>query len=230
MIAQLAIDREPPEAILFDMDGLIFDSETLYRSIYLDLLRADGHKANEGHFAKLVGLGWKETVAVLEADYPGLNGTGFVTKWKLASHPDRGGLPDLKPGVGNLLELLESWGIAAAIATGSQREVAYGFLDHHSLRHRFAAIVAHEDAELGKPHPDPFLNAAAALGCAPDRCLVLEDSCNGLRAAAAAGIPAIFVPDMIAPNDEIRRLALAIAGDLNEVGDWLGRLRTANSP
>lgn len=223
-IAALPLDREPPEAILFDMDGLLFDSETLYRSIYYDLLQDAGHSANEANFAKLVGRGWEETVGVLEADFPGLNGVDFVARWKHACHPDRSPLPDIKPGVGALLDLLDARGIAAAVATGSERVVAHGFLDHHGLRHRFLALIAQEDTARGKPHPEPFLTAATALGCKPSQCMVLEDSWNGLRSAAAAGIPAIFVPDMIAPTEEIRRLALAVARDLNEVGEWLGRL------
>ena len=85
---------------------------------------------------------------------------------------------------------------------------------------RGAAIGA-ESVTNGKPHPEPYLKAAAALGLDPRDCIALEDSHNGVRAAAAAGMMTIMVPDMLEPNDEMRGLCVRIAQDLHEVRDLL---------
>lgn len=217
-------EHPAPDAVLFDMDGLLFDSEAHYRSLFLTMLGEDGYAGEDHHFLQLVGRGWKETIGVLDKDFPGLDGADFVARWKAACDPAAGLLPALKPGVLPLLDWLEARGTAVAIATGSERAVAHGFCDRHGLRARFGAIVAHEDVARGKPHPEPFLTAAAALGVAPEHCLALEDSPNGVRSAAAAGIPVVFVPDLIAPTEEIRRLSLGVANDLVAVRDWLAAL------
>lgn len=213
-----------PRAVLFDMDGVLVDSEGLYRGVYHRLLAEGGHGPDEGDYTALIGQGWQGLAATLEARHAGMDGAAFVARWKAACHPDAAGLPEAKPGVIALLDRLDRLGIPAAVATGSQRSVAEAFLRHHELHHRFAAIVAHEDVTRGKPHPEPFLAAARALGVAPTDCLVIEDSLNGLRAAAAAGIPSIFVPDLIPADGEIEAMALFVARDLGAVRVWLAGL------
>lgn len=206
------------------MDGLFIDSETLYRSLFFELLAAEGITADDAHFLKLIGLGWDEAVATLQSDFPDLAVPEFITRWKAECDPRAGHVPDLKPGADVLMDVIEQRGLPVALATGSQRAVAYGYLDHHGMKGRFDLIIAREDCQYGKPDPDPFLRAAKAIGCKPENCLALEDSCNGVRAAHAGKIPVIFVPDLIAPNDEIRSLALGVAEDLAVVADWLRRL------
>jgi beta-phosphoglucomutase-like phosphatase (HAD superfamily) len=90
-------------------------------------------------------------------------------------------------------------------------------LGQHGLVERFGAIISRELQTHHKPHPDPFLKAAAALGVAPEDCLALEDSHNGVRAAAAAGMMTIMVPDLLDPTEEMEGLAVHIAQDLHEV-------------
>jgi beta-phosphoglucomutase-like phosphatase (HAD superfamily) len=91
----------------------------------------------------------------------------------------------------------------------------------HDLEQRFHAVVAHGDYLLGKPNPDPYLKAAERLGKSPENCLALEDSYNGVRSAAAAGMMTIMVPDLIQPTDEIRKLCLTVVQDLHEVRELL---------
>ena len=95
-------------------------------------------------------------------------------------------MPRCKTGVKALLDLLDDLGIVRAIATGSQRSVASAYLAHHGLTDRFQAVIASEDCAQGKPHPEPFQRAAAAIGVEPERCLALEDSHNGIRSAHVA--------------------------------------------
>lgn len=216
-----------PRAVLFDMDGVLVDSEGLYARVYHRLLEEGGHAPDMQDYTTFIGQGWQELAATLEARHAGMDGADFVARWKAACHPTQAGLPDAKPGGAALLDLLDRLGIPAAVATGSQAGVAEAYLHHHDLHHRFVAIVAHEDVTQGKPHPEPFLTAARRLGVAPAGCLVLEDSRNGLRAAAAGGMRAIFVPDLIAPDAEIERLALFVARDLGDVTDWLRSIPAA---
>ncbi|MEO8114567.1 MAG: HAD family hydrolase, partial [Phenylobacterium sp.] len=91
----------------------------------------------------------------------------------------------------------------------------------HGLLERFDAILASGDYPRAKPHPDPFLKAAEALGVAPEDCLALEDSHNGVRAAAAAGMMTIMVPDLLHPTAEMHELCVRIARDLHEVRELL---------
>jgi beta-phosphoglucomutase-like phosphatase (HAD superfamily) len=89
-------------------------------------------------------------------------------------------------------------------------------LGHHGLVERFSTIVARGDYTQGKPHPEPFLTAAARLGVDPRACLALEDSHNGVRAAHAAGMQVVMVPDMLEPTEEMRGLCAHIADSLHE--------------
>jgi beta-phosphoglucomutase-like phosphatase (HAD superfamily) len=96
-------------------------------------------------------------------------------------------------------------------------------LGPHGLVDRFHALITRDVQTQGKPHPEPFLKAAAALGVDPADCLALEDSHNGVRAAAAAGMMTVMVPDMLHPTDEMHSLCVRIAIDLHEVRQWLPR-------
>jgi beta-phosphoglucomutase-like phosphatase (HAD superfamily) len=88
-------------------------------------------------------------------------------------------------------------------------------------------VITREDQTRHKPHPEPFLKASEALGIAPQDCLALEDSHNGVRAAHAAGMMTIMVPDMLDPTEEMRTLTIRIARDLHEVRDLLEAQRSA---
>ncbi|WP_242403239.1 HAD family hydrolase [Asaia platycodi] len=100
-------------------------------------------------------------------------------------------------------------------------------LRHVGIYERFDAIVTRDDVTRGKPDPEPYLRAAAAIGIDPAYCLAVEDSHNGARAAHAAGIRVIVVPDLMAPNEEIIGKAHAIMDDLHEVRDFIERADSA---
>jgi HAD superfamily hydrolase (TIGR01509 family) len=131
----------------------------------------------------------------------------------------------LKAGVIELLGLLDLSGLKRAIATSSRHVDVQRNLSVHDLQARFHCVVAQGDYVLGKPNPDPFLKAAEKLGTAPENCLALEDSFNGVRSASAAGMMTIMVPDLIAPTDEIRKHCLRVARDLHEVRELLDAIR-----
>jgi len=99
----------------------------------------------------------------------------------------------LKPGVEELLDLLDARHMPRAVATSSSRDKAVHHLSRAGIRHRFDALPTRDDVSQGKPHPDLYLVAATALGMAPSRCLAVEDSSNGVRATSAAGMPVVMV-------------------------------------
>jgi HAD superfamily hydrolase (TIGR01509 family) len=127
----------------------------------------------------------------------------------------------LKQGVIELLDLLDELNMPRAIVTSSSHETVKAHLGRTGIVPRFHAVIARGDYARGKPHPDPFLRAAEVLKRPPAGCLVLEDSHNGIRAAHAAGMSAIMVPDLLEATEEMRGLCFAIVETLHEVRDAL---------
>ncbi|MCE7797695.1 HAD family phosphatase [Sphingobium sufflavum] len=211
-----------PIAIVFDMDGILFDTERLYRTAWFAAAADEGHVMTEALLLSSIGNPWPTTSARLVEHYgPDFAADAFRTK-VLARFDAL--LPDelaLKPGVEELLDALDAWGLPRAIATSSAHAAARHHLAAHALTHRFDHVVAFGDYAQGKPAPDPFLTAAARLGVDPALCVAVEDSHNGVRSASAAGMMTIMVPDLLDANDEMQALCVAIAPDLHAVRDLL---------
>jgi HAD superfamily hydrolase (TIGR01509 family) len=206
-------------AVVFDMDGLLFDSERVLFEVMVATAPRFGAEVDRDLFLSLIGLRLADSRALLRArlgpDFPldefiaavGVGGREINAANGVA----------LKAGVVELLDHLDSLGLPAAIATSSAPAMVERNLGQHGLAHRFKAIVARGDYENGKPAPDAFLKAAERLGVAPEHCLALEDSHNGVRAAHAAGMMTVMVPDMLAATEEMRALCVAIEDDLHGV-------------
>lgn len=210
-------------AVVFDMDGLIFDTESLYFIAMGRAAQAIGREMPLEVFRSMVGLTSDGSRERLVAHY----GAEFPVEPYWADcfrifHEIIETQLCLKAGVIELLDALDARGLPHAIATSSRHESVEHHLALHGLAHRFPVVVAHGDYARGKPHPDPFLTAAAKLGVAPELCLALEDSHNGVRAAAAAGMMTVMVPDLLAATAEMERLCIRIAADLHEVRAMLG--------
>jgi HAD superfamily hydrolase (TIGR01509 family) len=209
-------------AVVFDMDGLLFDSERLYRDAIIAAAAELGHPFSIDDFLKLVGRPWPVNQATLQKH---IGPTGdvevFRAAWMRHYESMKGTLP-LKTGVIEMLRRLDELRLPRAICTSSGHADVRHNLTMHGLVGRFDAIVASGDYVRGKPSPDPFLRAAELLGEAPDNCVALEDSHNGVRAAAAAGMRTIMVIDLLPPTEEIRSLCYLVANDLHEVRLKLG--------
>jgi HAD superfamily hydrolase (TIGR01509 family) len=211
-----------PEAVVFDMDGLLFDTEVIYRDAMIASALRLGFEMPEQVFLPMIGLPAEASRAHLIGHYG--NDFDVDTFWVESAndfHRLITGKQFLKTGVVELLSHLDRCGLRCAIATSSRHQDVQRNLSAHNLIERFHAVVAHGDYVLGKPNPDPFLKAAERLGKPPEACLALEDSFNGIRSASAAGMMTVMVPDLIVPTDEIRRLCLRIAKDLHEVRELL---------
>jgi HAD superfamily hydrolase (TIGR01509 family) len=208
----------PVRAVVFDMDGLLVDSETVYCEALTASAMDMGHDLPLDVLKRMIGHTWAGSAHVLVEHF----GPGFDTDRLRKDSTDRFySLAQaeicLKAGVVELLDHLDEVGLPRAICTSSRHQDVQHHLGAHGLKARFHAILAQGDYPRSKPHPDPYLKAAEALGVDPADCLALEDSHNGVRAASAAGMMTIMVPDMLDPTEEMRSLCVRIARDLHEV-------------
>jgi HAD superfamily hydrolase (TIGR01509 family) len=207
-----------PSAVVFDMDGLLFDTETLYQEAILLAAAEGGHEVAIEIFKRMVGVPWTQSRAMLLSHFgetfpvDAFQETWVRHFWVIAETR-----LELKAGALELLDTLDQLGLPRAIATSSSHRTVERHLTAHNLLGRFPEIVGHGDYERGKPAPDPFLRAAERLGVEPGACLALEDSYNGVRSASAAGMMTVMVPDLLEPIDEIRGLCAFVGRDLHVV-------------
>lgn len=212
-----------PKAVVFDMDGLLIDSEALYFAAMRAAATDMGREMPRDLYLRMIGLTWADNQRqVLEHFGAAFDSEAFLDGTRRHFHQLTEAEVALKAGVLEILEALDGLRLPRAIATSSRRADVDRHLGHHGLLGRFDAILAHGDYARPKPNPDPYLLAAERLGVAPDQCLALEDSHNGVRAAAAAGMMTVMVPDMLEPTEEMQSLCVRIAADLHEVRGWLG--------
>jgi beta-phosphoglucomutase-like phosphatase (HAD superfamily) len=207
-----------PAAVVFDMDGLLFDTETLYQDAILLAAAEGGYDIAGEVFRSTIGVPWAQSRTLLLSHFgEAFPVDDFQAAWVHHFWVIAGTCLALKPGVLELLDALEQLRLPRAIATSSSRRTVERHLTAHELMGRFDVIVAHGEYERGKPAPDPFLKAAERLGVDPHLCLALEDSHYGIRSASSAGMMTIMVPDLLEPTEEIRGLCTFVVGDLHEV-------------
>ena len=168
-----------PSAVIFDMDGLLFDTEALYQKAIMAAAVQGGHDTSSGIFGRAIGRTWDQTRAMLLEYF----GAAFpVEKFiaAMAQNFDEMALTRLamKPGVVELLDTLDELQMPRAIATSTAHHRVQRHLTAHNLVGRFHEIVGHGDYAASKPAPDPFLKAAERLGVEPRLCLALENSHN----------------------------------------------------
>ncbi|WP_374575824.1 HAD family hydrolase [Phenylobacterium sp.] len=206
----------PVRAVVFDMDGLLVDTEAVYRDAMTEVMGQMGHPMSMDVFRAMIGL--PDNAHLLTGHY----GDDFPVQafnsrvLDLAEQMIEAGVA-LKPGAVELLDHLDDLKLPRAIATSSSRRAVDSHLRASGVIPRFHAIVAKGDYARGKPAPDPYLLAAERLGVDPVLCLALEDSHNGVRSASSAGMMTVMVPDLLAATEEMHGLCVRVAGDLHEV-------------
>src|SRR5882762_4988740 len=207
-----------PAAVVFDMDGLLFDTEVLYQEAIQLAAAEGGHEVAIDVFNRTVGLPWAQSRDLLISHFGETFPVDeFQAAWVRHFWVIAEARLTLKLGALELLDTLDQLRLPRAIATSSSRRTVERHLTAHNLMGRFDVIVGRGDYEVGKPAPDPFLKAAERLGVEPRLCLALEDSHNGIRSASSAGMMTIMVPDLLEPTDEIRALSIFVARDLHDV-------------
>jgi HAD superfamily hydrolase (TIGR01509 family) len=223
--------RMPIEAVLFDMDGLLLDTETIYTRALLEAAESNGLEMPLEFCHWMIGMPGKECEALIQDFFgPGLSLDRFRESFKDSVARELEAGLTVKTGAVEILDFLEGQGLPTAVVTSTGRTTADRHLQQAGLLGRFKTIVTGDDVNHGKPAPDIYLEAARRLGVAPERCIALEDSHNGLRAAHAAGTMAIMVPDIVQPSEEARGQCVAIARDLHAALALLQPALSANEP
>jgi len=184
-------------ASIFDMDGLLIDSEILWHEAEIEILgslgvplAAEGCRTTKGMFVDEVTAHWHRLYP-WDGPTPAEVAVTIVDR-VIELIVTRG---ELKPGAVHAIELCAARGLALAVASSSQYRLIDAALAHFDLRRRFALVHSAEDEPYGKPHPAVFLTTAAELGAAPRQCLVWEDAPAGVLAAKAASMACIAVPE-----------------------------------
>ena len=208
-------------AVIFDMDGLMLDTERLHLEHWRRATQDFGFDTMEDVYMQSFGLNSRDTERLflrhLGETFPYV---AIRDRWReyAEHHVGQCGVPH-KAGLIDLLDMLKPRRIPKAVATSTRRESALHLLEKVGVLHHFDVVVGGDEVTKGKPDPEIFLTAAERLQVEPAGCVVFEDSPAGIRAAHAAGMIPILVPDLISPPDDVRALAFRILESLEDAPD-----------
>ena len=211
------------DAVIFDLDGLLADTEIISLKVYQELLKDFGIPFTEETYSREYS-GHREEENVQRFldtyDLPWNFDQTLEKVYELEARILVKGV-NLKKGAKNLLAFLEREGISIALATSSVESRARMILDSNGILSLFDHLVFAKDVKRSKPYPDIFLKACRDLNVLPENCLVLEDSEAGIEAAYRAGIPVICIPDLKIPAQSFLNKTEQVFQDLDAVRDYL---------
>lgn len=206
-------------AVLFDMDGLVLDTEKLYTRFWQEAAKALGYSMTKEQALGMRSLNRGAGLAKLQS-YFGPSVDYDVIRNKrielMDAFVEQEGVT-LKPGIHELLAFLKEHGIKTAIATSSPLERTLLYLGSVGLKNSFDELVSGYMVEKGKPEPDIYLYAAEKLGVKPENCMVLEDSPAGILAGYRAGCIPVMIPDQDEPDEDTAKMLYAKVESLTEV-------------
>ncbi len=210
------------DAVIFDMDGLLLDTERLA----LEAFQSTCSRFNLGDLSCVyrgcIGTNSQMGKSILK---DGLNGIvdfeDFGLAWENEYRKVTEGRPmPLKDGVEELLSHIEKIGTPMAVATSSAYESAKAKLHHSGILHFFDHIIGGDQVVRSKPEPEIYLKAASALLSEPSKCLALEDSKNGVKAAVAAGMTVVQIPDLVFPDEALLELGHIVLKSLADILEY----------
>ena len=207
------------ELIIFDMDGLMFDTERIYYKAWQESAAAHGYHIGWETYIQIVARNSRYIEKVLKEILGEALPYDAICEEKRAIADQiiaKEGITK-KEGLVELLDYLDQRGIKKAVATSSMREKALRYLELGEIKERFDWIICGSDVEESKPNLEIFLKVAAHFGVSPEACMVLEDSRLGIQAAKAAGMTGIFIPDLVQADEEILAHASQEVASLREV-------------
>lgn len=211
------------KGVIFDMDGVLVDSERLYLRFWREACAAFGLNLSEEQGLSLRSNSPEEAIPKFKAwfgedtDYMQIR---ELRRKQMAAYIDANGV-DLKPGAAELVEYLKSRGIKIALATASPIKRAEHYLSPHGLFDKFDAVVGGGMVAKGKPAPDIYMCAAQSLGLPCSECLAVEDSPSGIISAYTAGCITVMVPDLTPPQDDLLPMIDYICESLGEIKNIL---------
>lgn len=213
-----------PDLVIFDMDGLILDSERLFMEQEKMVISRYGYEMTTEDYKKTIGTGGANLRRILRElygeDYP-METVSRETRAQVDAIIQQQG-PPVKKGIPKLMQALKEAGIPACIATSTHTDIAERYMEMAGLICFVIFVKGGEQVTKSKPDPEIFLQTCEKAGVSPERCLVLEDSPNGIRAALAAGMQVIAIPDLIPLPEELKERVTAEVEDAWEACQLLG--------
>ena len=204
---------------IFDMDGLMFDTESMYQKVWREMAEEQGIHLPIEFTKEICGTNGDLLNSIVVKYYHTDNPQALFQRcFSEVAEQLKQDVP-VKPGLFEILSFFNDSGVKLAVASSSKPEMIRSNLRVSKTNHFFDAVVSGAELEHGKPEPDIFLLAAEQIGIDPKDCYVFEDSINGVLAGLAAGCTTIMVPDYIEPNDRIRNSDAHICVSLSEAMD-----------
>lgn len=207
------------KAVIFDMDGVLIDTEKHYNAAWCEAARMAGFDFKREHALMLRSCDARLASEMMK-DIFGADFDYFaireVRRRLVAERLEKYGL-EKKPGIDEILVFLHEKGIKAAVATATPITLTLQHLEEIGVRDQFDKIVSAKQVEHGKPAPDVYLYACEQIGEEPSDCIAVEDSPNGIQSAYAAGCKPVMVPDLTQPDEEIKPLLYAVVDSLADI-------------
>lgn len=212
-----------PSAVVFDVDGVLFDTEVLIRRSWKKIGDEMGWPQIEPRYLEFIGQSRNDIAARFREIFgPELDGMEFLERCTAWSHRqlEQEGIP-LKPGVADILDYLKSKGVPMALATSTNSVRTARRMELTGLGHYFDAIVTGDMVTHSKPDPEIYLRACRELGVEPACALAVEDAPNGIRSAFGAGMQVIMIPDLAPYTPELAPMLLACLPSLTALREHL---------
>lgn len=211
------------KAVIFDMDGVLIDTEKHYNAAWCEAARMAGFDFKREHALMLrscdalVASKMMKDIFGEKFDYFAIR---EVRRELVAQRLEKYGL-EKKPGIDEILAFLRDKSIKAAVATATSIELTLQHLEKIGVKDKFDKIVSAKQVANGKPAPDVYLYTCAQIGENPADCIAVEDSPNGIKSAYAAGCKPVMVPDLTEPDEELKPMLYGLARTLADVKEFI---------